>query len=326
MVRILNISIVAVLLCGCVQTADWSVFSARPACLRAIQGPTVADYALAAAVRCAGGASYDARPQDVSEAVWSKLWDNAALSPALRTSTESLMQALLRKMEILTYNVSNAETVGFKRTRVFIEMQAAEGTSTGDERVTVHTEIVFDQGSALQAGNLDAMIAGDGFFRVKLPDGRIGYTRAGHFVRNAAGVITLGGIQGLPLADAVAISEVTPASDVSMGSNGEVSGLDEDGEIQILGQLRLARFPNPSGLRRHAASIFVSTDEAGAPIVDVPGENGLGAIIPGHLEMSNADFVTEANELATTRQRFDATLVLVRLAAAGPPADHGLAD
>ena len=105
---------------------------------------------------------------------------------------------------------------------------------------------------------------------------------------------------------------------MSIGSNGEVCGLDQDGQIQLLGQLRLARFPNPSGLRRYTANVFLSTDAAGVPIVGVPGENGLGAIIPGHLEMSNADFVSELLELRTTRQRFDATLVLVRLAAEAP--------
>lgn len=343
MARILGVTVTMVLLWGCGQTGSQSLIYGQPWYPRAVQGRSAADYALAATVQGAGGAWYYVPSHGVSESVWSALWDHAAMAPTLRTASESLLQALLGKMDLLAHNITNAETIGFKRTRVFIETQTtkksdglaeeggevpipSEGTPIAGARATVRSDIVFDQGSALQAGNLDAMIQGDGFFQVKLPDGRMGYTRAGHFVRNADGLITPGGTQKLRLVDTVVIPESIPSSDVSIGSNGEVAGLDEDGQIRLFGQLRLTRFPNQAGLTRYTANVFVPTDAAGVPIVGVPGENGLGTIIPGHLEMSNADFVAGLLELRTTRQRFDATLVLVRLAATAPSAGHSVAE
>jgi flagellar basal body rod protein FlgG len=337
MSRILGASVIMLLLLGCGQTASHPSVSAQPPQVYTARERCSADGVLAAAVRDTGGAGYYAPSHPASEGVSAALWDHAALTPALRTASESLVQALLRKMEILAYNVSNVETIGFKRARVFIETQTTEAngglartgsepgsspgeTATAAERVTIRSEIVFDQGSALRAGNLDVMIQGDGFFQVRLADERIGYTRAGHFVRSADGSIMVGGTPELCLVNNLVIPESIPTQDVAISSRGEVSAVNNDGQIQILGKLRLARFPNQSGLSRHGPRVFLATGAAGAAVVGAPGENGLGLLLPGHLELSNADFVSEMLELATTRQRFDATLVLVRLAAVGPSA------
>jgi flagellar basal-body rod protein FlgG len=339
MSRILGAGVAMLLLLGCGQPASRPFVAAQPSPPHTFQGGRNADYALAATLQGAGGARYHLASHAVSDSVWSALWDQAALTPALRTASESLMQALLWKMDILADNIANAETISFKRTRVFIESQAtetddalaeegsglpipSEGAPVAGSRATVRTEIAFDQGSALQASNLDVMIQGDGFFQVRLPDERIGYARAGHFVRNADGSIVLGGAQNLRLVDALVIPESIPTQNVTISSSGEVAGIDDDGQIQILGQLRLARFPNQSGLTRYGASVFLPTDASGLPVAGVPGEDGLGLLIPGHLERSNADFVSELLELKTTRQCFDATLVLLQLAAAGPSAGH----
>ena len=108
MSRILGASVAALLLLGCGQTASRSLISAQPSHPRALQGRSATDYALAATVQGAGGAWYHVPSHGVSESVWSALMDHAALTPPLRTTSESLLQALLRKMEILAYNVSNA--------------------------------------------------------------------------------------------------------------------------------------------------------------------------------------------------------------------------
>lgn len=343
MARILGVGVVTLLLLGCGQAANRSLIGTRASHPYAPQGGPAAGYALAATTPGVDRAWHRVPSHAVSENIWSALLSRAALTPALRTASESLLQSQLRKMDVLADNIANAETVGFKRTRVFIETRGttagggsvqegsepgapSEGAPIAGGRATVRTEILFDQGSALEARNLDVMIEGYGFFRVKLPDGRIGYTRAGHFVRTADGVIVPNVGQGLRLVDTLVIPEAMATDDVWIDSSGEVSGVDEDGEAQIIGQLRLARFPNPSGLRRYTANVFLPADAVGVPIVGVPGEDGLGMLIPGCLERSNADFVSELLELATTRQRFDATLVLLRLAAAAPAAGQSLTE
>jgi flagellar basal-body rod protein FlgG len=239
---------------------------------------------------------------------------------ALHTAATG-MQALSTKIDVIANNIANADTVGFKSSRVnfqdlLYQIRAQPGVQTSTETATPlgtqiglgvlvsNTQIDFKQGSAIQGNNLDAMIQGDGFFQVELPDGRTAYTRAGNFVRNADGELVLGNSMGYRLRDTPTIPEEIPTSSVFIGSNGEISGLDESGEIQIFGQLQLARFPNASGLIQYGANVYVESAASGTPTEGNPGETGLGTIMPGHLEQSTTEAVTELVELIKTQRVF----------------------
>jgi len=239
---------------------------------------------------------------------------------ALHTAATG-MQALSTKIDVIANNIANAETVGFKSSRVNFqdllyqlrtqpgvqtsrETDAPLGTQIGLGVLVSNTQIDFKQGSAIQGTNLDAMIEGDGFFQVEMPDGRTAYTRAGNFIRNANGELVLGNSVGYRLKDTPTIPDDIPTANVSISSNGQVVGVDANGEQQVFGELELARFPNASGLIQYGSNIYLESQASGTPVEGQPGEEGFGTIKPGHLELSTTEAVTELVELIKTQRNF----------------------
>ena len=239
---------------------------------------------------------------------------------ALHTAATG-MQALSTKIDVIANNVANAETVGFKASRVnfqdlLYQMRAQPGVQTSAETssplgtqiglgvLVSNTQIDFKQGSAMAGTNLDAMIEGEGFFQVDLPDGRRAYTRAGNFVVNEDGEFVLGNSMGYRLRDTPTIPDSIPRKDVSIGDNGEISGLDENGQIEVYGQIELARFANPSGLIQYGSNVYLESEATGPPIEGEPGQNGLGQLKGGYLELSTTEAVKELVELIKTQRVF----------------------
>jgi len=240
---------------------------------------------------------------------------------ALHTAATG-MQALSRKIDVIANNIANAETVGFKASRanfqdLLYQMYQQPGVQTSTETASplgtqiglgvglANTQLIFQQGSAQQTNrSLDAMIQGDGFFRVELPGGGIAYTRYGNFVRNSNGELVLGDAFGHRLADDITIDPEIPLDRVAIGSNGEVTVIDESATPQVVGQLQLARFPNPEGLIQYGSNLYLQSASSGEPIEGNPGENGLGLIMGGALEASTTEAVTELVELIKTQRVF----------------------
>lgn len=240
---------------------------------------------------------------------------------ALHTAATG-MQALSTKIDVIANNIANADTVGFKSSRtnfqdLLYQIRSQPGVQTGQDTtaplgtqiglgvVVSNTQLMFTQGSAMGTGNsLDAMIEGDGFFQIELGDGRIGFTRAGNFIRNSAGELVLGNSPGNKLRDSPTIPENIPNNLVSISPDGQVTYVDEAGQPQIAGQIQLARFPNPSGLLQHGANVYLQSGASGDPVEANPGENGLGTLLPGQLELSNTEAVTELVELIKTQRVF----------------------
>ncbi|MBU0640599.1 MAG: flagellar basal-body rod protein FlgG [Planctomycetes bacterium] len=240
---------------------------------------------------------------------------------ALHTAATG-MQALSTKIDVIANNIANAETPGFKASRVnfqdlLYQLRAQPGVQTSTETNTPlgtqiglgvavsNTQILFKQGSAMQTGfGLDAMIQGDGFFQIELPGGGRAYTRAGNFVRNANGELVLGNSFGFRLQDSPTIPEEVSTDMVALSSDGQVVATRADGTIENLGQITLARFANPSGLIQQGSNVYLQSGASGEPIEGQPGEDGMGHLIPGHLELSTTEAVTELVELIKTQRVF----------------------
>ncbi|KAA0258768.1 flagellar basal-body rod protein FlgG [Deferribacter autotrophicus] len=217
-------------------------------------------------------------------------------------------------------NLANVNTAGFKKSRVNFEdllyqeiRPAGAVTATGINHPTgiqiglgskvVSTEKIFSQGNFQQTGNpLDLTIEGDGFFQVTLPDGTIGYTRNGSFKIDADGNLVTA--EGYLLEPNIAIPE--NALEIIVGEDGTVSvTLPGEAEPTELGQIELAKFINPSGLRSIGKNIYLQTAASGEPITGVPGEEGLGTIAQGILEMSNVNVVEEMVNLITGQRAYE---------------------
>jgi flagellar basal-body rod protein FlgG len=240
---------------------------------------------------------------------------------ALHTAATG-MQALSDKIDIISNNIANADTPGFKASRanfqdLLYQLRAQPGVQTSEESYTPlatevglgvalsNTQVLFKQGSALATGEpLDLMIQGDGFFQIELPGGATGYTRAGNFVRNANGELVLGNSYGYRLKDSPRIPDDVSRDRIGVSSDGRITATAADGTTQELGQLQLARFVNPNGLLQCGANVFTCTQASGDPIEGTAGQQGLGEIMSSYLEQSTTEAVAELVELIKAQRVF----------------------
>jgi flagellar basal-body rod protein FlgG len=235
---------------------------------------------------------------------------------AVFTSVSGL-DAATSFLDVVSNNVANANTTGFKTARVTFQdllyLFESGGVGAAGQGVTppgasqtgtgVAVDAItglFTQGPLnMSGGQLDVAIQGEGFFSVTLPDGTIGYTRAGNFSLDSTGrFVSSDGFR--LVTDAVVPSG---ASNVSIGTTGAISAL-VNGTVTQLGTLNLTRFTNPGGLLRVGNTTFVASAATGNPVTAAPGVGGNGTLQQGFLEGSNVEVVTELTNLIIAQQSF----------------------
>ncbi|MCK6485009.1 MAG: flagellar basal-body rod protein FlgG [Phycisphaerae bacterium] len=233
------------------------------------------------------------------------------------------MQAMDQKLNIVANNLANLETVAFKSSRPNFEDLLYQtlvppggnnaqqeplpyGTIIGLGVKLSGTQLDFTQGSPDVTTNpLDLSILGEGFFQViTVVDGNetTAYTRAGNFTKNANGQLVLGNSIGSRLEPPITIPQ--NATQVDVKPDGRVF-VTEAGVQTELGQIQLARFVNPAGLKTVGRNLYLATPASGEPILGNPTEQGLGEIQAGTLERSNVDPVRELVELIKTQRAFE---------------------
>lgn len=94
--------------------------------------------------------------------------------------------------------------------------------------------------------------------------------------------------------------------DFTISSTGEIEGAFSNGEIQILGKIRLANFKNPAGLLKTGSNMYRETSNSGEAMFGDAGAGGFGSLNPGALEMSNVDLSSEFTNMITTQRGFQA--------------------
>ena len=238
----------------------------------------------------------------------------------LRVASSGL-QAQQRALDVSANNLANTRTTGFKSRRVnLVDVKPAEATfGTPGNAAPAQVGEGVDVGAILpnwapgspmpSEHPLDVAIAGDGFLQVTLPDGRTAYTRDGAIRVDADGQLGIGpGRLNPPIA-------LPPgAANPAIAPNGQVTAEITPGDRQVIGQIELARFPNPDGLEATGENMFVATPAAGAPVVGAPGADGLGALVPGHLESANVDAAEELVRVMTAQRAYSINLRLLRTA------------
>ena len=230
------------------------------------------------------------------------------------------LDAQQTRMNVISNNLANVNTTGFKRDRAVFEdllyqnirqaggqtgadTQAATGFQLGTGVRVLATEKIVAQGNMQTTENsLDIAIAGDGYFQIAQPDGTIAYTRDGNFNLDNAGQIVTGSGQLLQ----PAITVPANASSVTIGQDGTVSvELQAGGGAQVLGQLQLARFINSAGLQAIGQNLLKETPASGAPQVGNPGADGIGSLMQGALEASNVNVVEEMVSMIETQRAYE---------------------
>jgi flagellar basal-body rod protein FlgG len=229
------------------------------------------------------------------------------------------LDAQQTRMNVISNNLANVNTTGYKRDRaVFEDMlyqnirqaggqtdanaQAPTGLMLGTGVRVVATEKLHAQGNMVTTQNpLDMAIAGDGYFQIAQSDGTIAYSRDGGFKLSATGqLVTSSGALLQP-----AITIPPNASSVTFGRDGTVSVELSTGGQQVLGQIQLARFVNPSGLQSMGQNLLKETPASGAPQVLRPSVGGAGSLVQGSLEASNVNVVEEMVSMIETQRAYE---------------------
>lgn len=230
------------------------------------------------------------------------------------------MEAQQLNMDVIANNLANVNTTGFKKSRadfqdlLYQTMRSAGVSEAEGAQVPTGIQVglgvrpgsvqkVNTQGDVQATGNqLDVVIEGDGFFQVMLPSGKYGYTRDGSFKTNSQGnLVTSDGYAVWP-----EINIPKEASNVSIGAGGSVAAkVNGETESRSLGTLKIVKFQNPAGLSNMGRNLLVQTEASGEPTEDIPGQNGLGSLSQGFLEMSNVKVVEEMVNLIVAQRAYE---------------------
>ncbi|VTO17704.1 flagellar basal-body rod protein FlgG [Brevundimonas vancanneytii] len=239
---------------------------------------------------------------------------------ALRTAATG-MAAQQLNVEVISNNIANMNTVGFKRQRAEfqdllyqnVERMGAQSSSQG---TVVPTGIqigsgvkagsvyrITEQGSPNRTGNTyDIAIQGKGYFQITLPSGELAYTRAGNFTVNGEGQLVTD--DGYAVEPAIAIPQ--DALDVSISKSGQVQVTTAgQTEPQVVGQLELATFFNEAGLEAIGDNLLLETAASGPATVGAPGGVGYGNLLQHYTEASNVDAVSEITALIVAQRAYE---------------------
>jgi len=230
------------------------------------------------------------------------------------------LEAQQTRMSVISNNLANVNTTGFKRDRAVFEdllyqnVRQVGAQSSQDTRLpsglqlgtgvrTVATEKIQTLGTIVQTENsLDVAVQGRGFFQVLKPDGNISYSRDGSFKMDETGqLVTSSGYVIQP-----AITIPNNSISLTIGSDGVVSSLTPGSATPTqLGSIQLADFINPGGLQAVGENLFDETASSGSPSTGTPGLNGLGTVIQGALETSNVNVVEELVNMIETQRAYE---------------------
>jgi flagellar basal-body rod protein FlgG len=230
------------------------------------------------------------------------------------------LDAQQMRMAVVSNNLANVSTTGFKRGRAAFEdlmyqnLRQVGGQTSQDTKYPtglnlgtgvriVATEKDFEVGSLQQTGNsLDLAISGRGFFQVLMPDGTLAYTRDGSFKIDAQGnLVTTSGYAVQP-----AITIPAGAQSVTIGADGivnaNISGTVTPTQI---GQLQTVDFINVAGLEPRGQNLLIESAASGTPQIGSPGQTGLGTLLQGSLETSNVNVVEELVTMIETQRAYE---------------------
>lgn len=230
------------------------------------------------------------------------------------------MQAQQTNLDVIANNLANVNTTGFKKSRAEFEDLMYQnvkepGTQTGENAISptgvqiglgVKTSAVernMESGAAvITKGPLDLQIEGPGFFQVRTPDGQIAYTRDGSFKKDPAGRLV--DRNGNVLEPEVVIP--AEARGIDIAPSGEVRVIVGLADVpEQVGQIDIATFINPSGLKAMGKNLFAQTPAAGQAVVTRPGLASSGYLAQGQLEGSNVNIVDEMVNMITAQRAYE---------------------
>ncbi|MFT6510231.1 MAG: flagellar basal-body rod protein FlgG [Parvibaculaceae bacterium] len=231
------------------------------------------------------------------------------------------MLAQQLNVEVISNNIANMSTSGFKRQRaefqdlIYQDLRRV-GSSSSDAGTVVPTGIQIGMGvqtgsvyRVMSQGNfdntenpLDLAIQGNGFFHIQMPNGDDAYTRAGNFNRSPDGQLVTS--DGYVLQPGITVPE--GATSISINATGDVEvTLDGQTTPTTVGTIDLTIFQNDAGLNPIGDNLYMETVASGSGTTGNPGGTGYGSLLQGYLETSNVDSVAEITSLITAQRAYE---------------------
>lgn len=231
------------------------------------------------------------------------------------------MAAQELNVQVISNNIANLRTTGYKRQQAHFQDLLYQhlrrtGSATSDQGTQVPAGISLGSGvktaataRTMSQGNLtstekqyDLAVRGEGYFKIRMPDGRAAYTRDGGFDLDAQGqLVTKDGYVVEP-----GITVPNTATSVTVGATGAVQAtLPGQTAAQSLGQIQLSRFVNKTGLDSIGDNLFVETPASGPAIDANPGTDGMGNLQQAYLEEANVNAVTEISSLIAAQRAYE---------------------
>lgn len=231
------------------------------------------------------------------------------------------LEAQDARMRVIANNLANVGTTGFKRDRVDFATLAYQETRVAGQQSTAQTSFAvgLNLGTGVQVNGtsriesqgelkltenpLDLALDGPGFFQVELPGGgQTGYTRAGNFSISAEGQLVTS--QGYSVTPPIQVPDGTSAITVAPDGTVSASVAGQAAAVQV-GQLQIASFVNPAGLRAIGDNFLVETAASGAADAGPAAQQGRGNIRQGFLEASNVNVVEELVQMIEAQRAYE---------------------
>jgi flagellar basal-body rod protein FlgG len=239
---------------------------------------------------------------------------------ALHTAATG-MKAQELTVEVISNNIANMRTTGFKRVRaefqdLLYDNQRRAGTQNSQQGNILPVGIAIGTGVKAAAtsrimsqGNVtatekdyDIAIRGEGFFRIQMPDGRTAYTRDGSFELNDQGQLVT--VDGYLVDPGITIPNNATSVTISQAGIVQVT-LPGQTATQTVGTLQLSRFVNKAGLESIGDNLFVETPASGQPTTGVPAALGMGSLLQKNLEQSNVTAVSEISDMIAAQRAYE---------------------
>lgn len=245
------------------------------------------------------------------------------------------MKSQQTRLDVISNNIANANTIGFKSSRAnFSDILSQTTANASGPRATVGGidgkqvglgvqvgAIDTDMGQGIQNTTgraLDLYINGSGFL-VFERDGNNGqvYSRNGALKIDANGNLTnADGLRVMGYAPGGALTPITvPAQNaageklveghVSIGPDGKVTAR-YGAEDEVIGTVSIATFSNPAGLSKIGNSTYEISQDSGNANNLVPGTDGTNTLLAGTLEDSNVDLAQEFSDMIVTSRAYQA--------------------
>lgn len=242
------------------------------------------------------------------------------------------LNASLKQIDVVSNNIANARTTGFKRSYGDFGDMYAQKTSLlapskiGNGTALLETRTSRAQGPLQQTGmTLDLAIEGQGMFVLNRPGStnadEATYTRDGSFTLDREGyIISTDGRrlksatgEDFKVEDRITVDgEVLFLEDLDITEHGVVRAQMGETNYVELGEIGLAAFSDETRLTPVGRNLFRANEESGEAVIETAFQGPYGKVISGALEMSNSNMMTELTQLLKAQQAFSGSSKLMQ--------------